>query len=147
MMRTYEWLLLRLYPKDYRDEFGPEMLGVHRSLCEAPSSRREKLRVLVRETIYFAGHGVASRFPRPETWRVLGGIGLAFALQLAAYGVLLPLFRRTHQSISGLANRVAWNSTYAQSLTLLGVATVLVILLIPYLLFLCSHVRFRRRLC
>jgi hypothetical protein len=145
-MRLYERLLICLYPREHRREFAAEMLAVHRQLWAETTGVRARTALLVREGLSFWVDGLQARAAGGHSLRVVGALGAAFALQWIAYGAISTLFHRTHKVFGtwSSASLFTANPRDAEIVSLVAWATVIVVLLVPYLLFLSRRLRLRR---
>ncbi len=84
-MRFQQWLLLQIYPRQYRDELGAEMIGVFLERLAEPRSGSRRLLFLVEEVGAMLYQGLRIRIVEWEGWPVFGGLTLATLLHVGMY--------------------------------------------------------------
>lgn len=80
-----QWLLLQIYPRQYRDELGAEMIAVFLERLGERKPGGRKLFFLLQEVSAMLYQGLRIRIVEWEGWPVLGGLTLATLLHAAMY--------------------------------------------------------------
>lgn len=84
-MRFGQWLLLQIYPRQYRDELGAEMIGVFLERLAEQRSGSRRLLFLLEEVGSMLYEGLRIRIVEWEGWPVFGGLTLATLLHVGMY--------------------------------------------------------------
>lgn len=80
-----QWLLLQIYPRQYRDELGAEMIGVFLQRLAEQRAGWRKFAFLVEEVSAMLYEGLRIRIVEWEGWPVFGGLTLATLLHVGMY--------------------------------------------------------------
>ena len=104
MQRGYR-MLLRLYPRDYRLEFGEEMLAV---FTRQAAERRalgwlNYARFLLHETFGLLVSAARERPPWLHFVPAIGGVSVAALLHLVIYAVIFKLFDAVGRAIGHIS--------------------------------------------
>jgi hypothetical protein len=139
------WLLLQIYPRRIRDEWGAEMIEVLLIRLEEQGPGWPRNSFLLREVAAMLFDGARIRVMEWEGWPVFGGLTLATLLHVGMYWQTMEILASIHQAAraQGWTRAVASSDPQVQGLTLTWGATFCVLFLIVNLLVM-SH-RLRRR--
>jgi hypothetical protein len=144
-MRFTHWLLLQIYPRDYREVLGVEMIGVFLDRLREQSAGWGKLVFLVEEVGAMLYQGLRLRIVEWDGWPVFGGLTLATLLHIAMYWQTMHMLASLHAAAraTGWRHAVQSSDPQVQTLAITWGATFCLLFLIVNLLVM-SH-RLRRR--
>ncbi len=138
-------ILLRLYPREHRMEFGGEMLDVFTRIAEERrlGGRLGYSRFLAAEFIGLMGAAFAEWLRRVNFAPTLGGIAVAAVLHAGFYGLTSSVLRR----VAAAAERTTVPSAdpLAASLAVGLLGVVILLCLLPLFFLLSMRLTYRRR--
>jgi hypothetical protein len=139
------WLLLQIYPRRIREEWGAEMIEVLLIRLEEQSPGWPRSRFLMREVAAMLYEGARLRVVEWEGWPVFGGLTLATLLHVGMYWQTMEILASVHAAArsQGWGRAVESADPQVQGLTLTWGATFCVMFLIVNLLVMSYRLRRR----
>lgn len=142
-MSFMQWLLLQIYPRDYRDALGAEMIGVFLDRLREQEAGWGKLVFLVEEVSAMIHEGIRIRIVEWDGWPVLGGLTLATLLHIGMYWQTMHMLAGLHAAAraTGWRRAVESSDPQVQGMAMTWGATFCVLFLIVNLLVMNYRLR------